>query len=179
MTIAISVPTVNIDKVRIRLARNYDLAAMEWNGEFSKYRRIYATAYDRMKRLLGLIWLADYSPYGVIGQAMVDFKGKGLELTEQGAPAAYLHGFRIKPQFRHAYVGTRMLRHIEADLVTRKFEVLTLTVGKENYPAQLLYSSAGYHITGEDPGRWSYIDNFGRKQEVVEPAYVMRKKLAP
>jgi len=176
MTLELKIPPVKIEKVKVRLAREYDLAAMEWNGEFSKFRRIYAQCYEKMKKLLGLIWVVEYQPYGVIGQALVNFSGQRLELAD-GKTRAYLHGFRVKPAFRHAGIGSLLLRTIESDLRARKFRVLTLTVTRENYAAQRLYQTNGFQIIAEDDGIWSYIDQFGNLQEMNEPAYLMTKQL--
>ncbi|HMN14298.1 MAG TPA: GNAT family N-acetyltransferase [Bellilinea sp.] len=177
MSFSLIVPSVKIEKVKIRLAREYDLAAMEWNGEFSKFRKIYARCFEQMKKLRGLIWVAEYQPYGIIGQALVNFTGQRTDWAD-GKNRAYLHGFRVKPQFRHAGIGSLLLRTLEADLRSRGFSAITLTVARDNYAAQRLYQSNHYEIKGEEPGNWSYTDQYGNYQEVHEPAYLMSKDLS-
>jgi ribosomal protein S18 acetylase RimI-like enzyme len=70
-----------------------------------------------------------------------------------------------------------MMQVIESDLRRRGYSCVTLNVGQENHAARRLYERLGYRVVGDDPGRWHYIDDKGRQQQVVEPAWRMEKQL--
>ena len=92
---------------------------------------------------------------------------------------AYIFGFRIKPQYRNLGLGTRMMQVVEDDLWRRGYREVCLNVSQENLGALRLYGRLGYHVVSAEPGRWSYIDDQGRQQEVHEPAWRMEKALQP
>ena len=69
------------------------------------------------------------------------------------------------------------MRTIEEDLRKRGFHQVTLNVGQDNLEAQRFYDRLGYIIVGSDPGRWTYIDDKGKRRDVVEPAWRMIKDL--
>jgi len=74
-------------------------------------------------------------------------------------------------------VGSSLLQAAEYDLVLRKFQVLTLNVGRQNSNARRFYERHHYLVVSAEPGKWSYIDHLGRRQEVNEPAWRMQKEL--
>ncbi len=51
-----------------------------------------------------------------------------------------MYAFRIRPPFRGAGLGTRMMQVMEDDLLHRGYNSITLNVGKTNYTARRLYS---------------------------------------
>jgi ribosomal protein S18 acetylase RimI-like enzyme len=70
-----------------------------------------------------------------------------------------------------------MLKIAENDLILRGYKIVNLNVGQDNERARLLYERLGYKVIGSDPGRWSYYDQHGRRQDVNEPAWRMQKEL--
>jgi len=65
----------------------------------------------------------------------------------------------------------------EKDLRHKGFRVVTLNVAKTNQAARRFYERLGYTVVGDDPGRWSYIDQYGERQDVHEPAWRMEKEV--
>jgi ribosomal protein S18 acetylase RimI-like enzyme len=66
---------------------------------------------------------------------------------------------------------------VEDDLRTRGFRQVTLNVGQDNRDARRFYDRLGYTVVGADPGRWSYIDDKGKRRDMHEPAWRMVKDL--
>jgi len=165
-----------MNQVLIRQANKEDLPALEWNGEYAHFRRLYADTYAMVEQARAIIWIAELDGKGLIGQCFVSLKGNRPELAD-GVLRAYIYGFRIQPQYRNQGLGTRMMHTIEDDLRKRGFCQVTLNVGQENLDARRFYNRLGYLITGTEPGRWSYIDDKGKRQDVIEPAWRMVKNL--
>lgn len=166
------------DPVIIRPITAADLPALEWNGEYARFRKIYADAYDRFLRGLTLIYVADLPGVGVIGQVFVQLICDRLELAD-GVDRAYLYSFRILPAYRGRGLGTLMMNRVEEELTRRNFSWVTLNVAKDNPGAQRLYQRRGYQVVAHEPGRWFYPDENGVWQVVDEPAWRMEKQLTP
>lgn len=164
------------DEVRVRLIREEDLPALEWDGEFTHFRRLYADAYRRVVRGLSLMWVADLPNNEIIGQVFIQFNCDRPELCN-GIDRAYLYSFRVRPDYRSKGVGSKIMDVVERDLVLRGFHYLTLNVARDNYRAYELYLRRGFHVVAPEPGRWSYIDDQGKLREVLEPAWRMEKNL--
>jgi ribosomal protein S18 acetylase RimI-like enzyme len=169
-------PAAWLHLLSIRQGKRADLPALEWEGEYVHFRRIFAEAYQSVDNRQAIIWLADLQGIGLIGQLFVSLKGNNLELAD-GSSRAYIYGFRVRPAFQNCGVGTRLMHTVEDDLVKRGFQWITLNVGRDNYRARHLYERLGYHVVKADPGNWSYIDHLGRRQDVREPAWRMEKKI--
>lgn len=160
----------------IRTGKQDDLPALEWQGEYAHYRRLFADAYQQIEQGRALLWLAELPSAGLIGQLFVTLNSFRTDLAD-GVSRAYLFGFRIRPPYRRMGIGTAMLRVVEADLLDRGFRQLLLNVGQENSAALSFYEYLGYRVIGPDPGRWSYIDDQGQRVSVAEPAWRMLKDL--
>ncbi len=62
-------------QVIIRYASHQDLPALEWEGEFTHFRHVFAEAY-RLKELGEvIIWVADLPEFGLIGQLFIQLYG--------------------------------------------------------------------------------------------------------
>jgi ribosomal protein S18 acetylase RimI-like enzyme len=164
-------------RVRIRPLMEADLPALEWEGEYTRYRRLYADAYLRAQQGRAVLWVADLAGVGVIGQLFVQLTTDRQELAD-GKQRAYIYAFRIRPAYRNSGLGTRMLRKAEADLRRRGFRYATLNVAKDNSRALNLYRRMGYRILASEAGRWSYPDENGEWHAVEEPAWRMEKVLS-
>lgn len=165
-----------MNPVCIRQANRDDLVNLEWNGEYTHFRRLYADTYMMVEQGKAIIWIAERDGSGLIGQCFVSLKGSRPELAD-GSLRAYIYGFRVQQQFRNQGIGTQIMHIIEEDLKTRGFRQVTLNVGQENPDARRFYDRLGYIVIGEDPGRWSYIDDKGKRRDMHEPAWRMIKDL--
>lgn len=165
-----------IDQVNIRTATEEDLPGMEWEGEFTRFRRLYKTAYERSLSGLTVLWVADLPGQGLIGQVFIQLNCDRPELAD-GRQRAYLYGFRVRSDFRNCGLGTRLMQIVEQDLIQRGFSRLTLNVAKENQAAMRLYNRFGFLIVAFEPGYWSFEDHNGDWQSMHEPAWRMEKAL--
>ena len=166
-----------LSRVIVRLAKKEDLSSLEWEGEFTHFRRVYADAYRRSEQGLGLIWVAILPEVGLIGQVFIQFICDRHDLAD-GKQRAYLYSFRVRPEYRGHGVGKRVLQVVEDDLRLRGFHYLTLNVAKDNPRAQELYARCGYARVAHEPGVWSYPDENGKWHTVEEPAWRMVKELS-
>jgi ribosomal protein S18 acetylase RimI-like enzyme len=163
-------------EVLIRAATLEDLPALEWDGEFAHFRRLYQDVYQSARRGEAVLWVVEVPGVGVVGQVFVQLNSARMELAN-GSTRAYVYGFRIQPAYRSQGIGTRLLQSVEADLTRRGFRRVVLNVSRENHSARRLYERLGYRVVAAEPGRWSYLDQFGYRQEVNEPAWRMEKSL--
>lgn len=165
-----------VSQVTIRLLRENDLPALEWEGEYRHFRRLYREIYQSAVQGKAVLWVAEIEAVGIIGQVFVQLVSGRKELAD-GYRRAYVYGFRVRPEYRNCGIGGRLLQILEADLAKNSFLWVTLNVGKDNPRAQRFYERHGYRIVGDEPGRWSYLDDQGRRHEVHEPAWRMEKSL--
>lgn len=160
----------------IRHGKQADLPALEWGGEYTHFRQLFADAYQQVEMGRAILWIAETPEAGLIGQLFVSLNSYRIDLAD-GVTRAYLFGFRVRPTYRSLGVGTSMMHVVEADLVDRGFRQLTLNVGQDNPAGQVFYERLGYRVVSPDPGRWSYLDNRGQRINVHEPAWRMIKDL--
>ncbi len=165
-----------METVIFRNVRKEDLPALEWDGEFSHFRRVYAEAYERAQQGYSILWVADLPERGIIAQVFIQLICNRKELAD-GINRAYLYSFRVHHDFRNQGLGSRMVRHVEEDLLRRGYQWLTLNVAKDNLDALRLYLRLGFHIVAAEPGIWSYVDDKGFRRTVEEPAWRMEKRL--
>ena len=59
------------DEIQIRQVREDDLPGLEWEGEFTHFRRLYAEAFRRAQRGMSILWLADLPGKIIVGQVFV------------------------------------------------------------------------------------------------------------
>jgi ribosomal protein S18 acetylase RimI-like enzyme len=162
--------------VTIRHATRTDLLALEWNGEYAHYRRLYRDIYRSSLKGEAVLWVAELKGVGIIGQLFVQLISVRRDLAD-GHQRAYIYGFRVMPAYRGHGLGTRMMSVAEADLARRGFRWVVLNVGRDNLEARQLYERLGYRVVAAEPGRWSYLDDQGVMREVNEPAWRMEKEL--
>ncbi len=160
----------------IRQAKRDDLTDLEWDGEYTHFRRLYADTFNMVEQGNALIWIACLDGKGLIAQCFVSLKGSRPELAD-GISRAYIYGFRVKPEHRNQGIGSMIMHTMEDDLWQRGFRQVTLNVGKDNHAARRFYDRLGYCVVGSDPGRWSYIDDKGKRRDMLEPAWRMIKNI--
>ena len=166
---------MNTDLI-VRIGKQDDLPALEWGGEYTHFRRLFADAYQQAEQGRAILWIAELPHMGLVGQLFVSLNSHRIDLAD-GVTRAYLFGFRVVPAYRSLGIGTCMMHIVEADLIDRGFRELTLNVGQENSAARIFYERLGYRIVGPDPGRWSYLDHQGQRVDVHEPAWRMIKDI--
>ena len=165
------------EKIQIRQVTREDLPALEWEGEYRHFRRLFADAYHRAERGEAVLWIAELPEVGVIGQLFVQIGNHRNNSSENGGGKAYIYGFRVRAQYRDHGIGSRLLETAEADLASRGFHRVALNVGRDNNDARRLYERFGYRVVAPEPGIWSYVDHRGRRQYVQEPAWRMEKDI--
>ena len=163
-------------ELTIRQLTKADLPALEWDGEFQKYRRMYARLYRDTRAGRVLMWVVENPQGEFVGQVFVMLVSSELD-TADGKNCAYVFAFRVKTKWRNQGIGQHLMRFVETDLRERGFKVVTLNVAKENLGAIRLYRGLGYSVTGSRPGVWSYKDHEGKIRQVNKPSWRMVKEL--
>jgi ribosomal protein S18 acetylase RimI-like enzyme len=165
-----------VSRIIIRPLEEEDLPALEWDGEYTHFRRIFQDAYNRQRRGFSVLWVAELPEIGIIGQVFIQLISDRHELAD-GLYRAYLFSFRVKPAYRNAGLGGKMLATLEADLKKRHFHYITLNVAKTNQRARQLYERHGFRVIAHEPGCWTYVDHEGIPHRVEEPAWRMEKTI--
>lgn len=165
-----------LSEVVLRPIQKKDLPALEWDGEYKHFRRVYLEVFRRMRSGLAIMWAADLPAEGIIGQVFVQYSSAKQELAD-GENRAYVHSFRVKHSFRGTGLGSKLMHVVETDLIKRGFKQVTLNVSYTNPGARRLYIHLGYRVVGPDPGIWSYHDDRGVLQQVNDPGWRMQKRL--
>lgn len=165
-----------LSKVIVRPIQRKDLLALEWDGEYNHFRRVYLEVFRRMRSGLAIMWAADLPEEGIIGQVFVQYSSSRQELAD-GQNRAYVHSFRVKRPYRGAGLGSKLMNVAETGLIQRGYKYVTLNVSHTNPGARHLYSRLGYRVVGPDPGIWSYHDDRGVLQQVNDPGWRMQKRL--
>ncbi|MCJ7512256.1 MAG: GNAT family N-acetyltransferase [Anaerolineales bacterium] len=167
--------SIELTSLTIRTGSEPDLPALEWDGEYRHFRRVYRRAMEEARRGARVLLLAEVEDM-VVGQLFVQFRGTDLS-GEQRGRFGYLHAFRVRPPYRNRGIGTRLVSEAEAVLQQRGYWRALIAVAIGNKPALALYQRLGYAITGRDRGEWSYSDHLGKVCHVHEPSYVLEKPL--
>lgn len=161
----------------IRALEESDLPALEWDGQYLSFRRLFRQAYEDMCSGTRLLLVLSHKPgLEIIGQLFIQWNSSDRRLAD-GLSRGYFYALRVKPQFRGRGLGTRLIDTGENILRNRKMDTASIGVEKTNLRARALYERLGYTIIGEDPGRWSYTDHQGREIEISEPAWLLEKRL--
>lgn len=165
-----------VERIKIRNLRRGDLPALEWEGEYIHFRRIFQSAFRSANEGASVLWIAELPGSGLVGQLFVQLYSSRPELAD-GNLRAYIYGFRIRPAYRGQGIGTRMMETAEEDLSRRGFSCVTLNVARDNPDARRLYERLGYRVVADEPGIWSYFDHEGIQHHVNEPSWRMEKPL--
>lgn len=163
--------------ITIRKVTEQDLTALEMDGMFTHFRRVYLRALEEQKQGVRLLLIAE-SSHGVVGRLFILFRSTDKRIAD-GKERAYLYSFFVHPNYRCEGLGTLMMEHIENLLQEHGISFVTLAVAKDNAGALRLYQRLKYDILRESSGQWDYIDHEGKKQQVNEPCYILGKQLSP
>jgi len=160
---------------RIRELQKHDLPALEWDGVYQRYRRLYQLAWREAVRGRNLLLVAEVEQT-IVGQIFVQLNGHPADplLKEH---TGYLYSFRVKPAFRNQGIGTKLVWTAEQRLLEQGFTRVIISVARDNFHAQRLYKRLGFTHLIDDPGQWFYIDDRGQLRFVDEPAYLFHKDL--
>jgi ribosomal protein S18 acetylase RimI-like enzyme len=165
-----------IDQVVTRRVVEEDLPALEWNGQYKHFRRLFRQAFNRAQQGGSILWIAELPQAAIVGQVFVQLFSHRKDLAD-GETRAYVYAFRVRPEFRGEGIGTTLMETAEEDLRQRGFQLVSLNVARNNQDARRLYERLGYRVVAPEPGIWSYIDHRGRRRQVEEPAWRMEKEL--
>ena len=160
----------------IRPLEKRDLPALEWDGEYIHFRNIFIDLMKKIEKGTAKAWVAVTHDSYMVGQVFLQLASDRTELAD-GWNRAYLYSFRIKPEYRNLGLGTKMLDVLENCLLDLNYSRLTLNVARENKDAIRLYQRLGFSIVAEEPGIWSYPDQYNIWRTVHEPSWRMEKSL--
>lgn len=166
---------LEIAGLQIREATEFDLSALEWDGEYIHFRRVYQEAMKEVKKGRRVIFIAEADTEH-IGQIFVNLFSTWRNAV-LGLRTGYLHSFRVKPAYRNRGVGRMLIQTAENFLISRDFQRVVISVARNNYGALRLYQQLGYEIFCDDPGRWSFLNHLNQIQHVAEPALILQKSL--
>lgn len=159
----------------IRTANERDLPAMEWDGEYRRFRRLYQTALAEAEMGRRVILVAEVEG-SMAGQIFIQL-GTSMPILSDGPSTGYLYAFRVRPPYRDRGIGTRLIQVAESETRGRSYRYAAISAAKDNPRAWTLYERLGYGVVGEDPGEWSYVDDQGQLRSIREPAYILEKRL--
>ena len=77
-------------EVQCRYLVHADLPALEWNGEYTHFRRLYQDAFESAQHGHALLWVVEVQGAGLIGQAFVQLSSSRRELAD-GVTKAYVN----------------------------------------------------------------------------------------
>ena len=173
---ALDVPALAITvQIRFRAALADDLPKLEWHGEYTHYRDLFARAYVEQQLGRRLMLIADKGGFP-IGYIFVQYTSIPV-LDEEVGTRSYLYSLRVMEMFRGHGIGTRLIGEAEQVLRLRGARWATIAVAKDNVPALRLYERLGYQIFSDDPGIWSYRDHCGQTRTVYEPCWLLQKEI--
>ena len=163
--------------VTIRYMTEEDLPALEWGGEYSRYRRIYKEVFRNFLRGISLPYVAVDPRAGVIGQVFLTRKDPNPDLN---IPSRYffLSSFRVKPQYRGRGLGSRLLETCEKDVLANHLRDIYLNCAESNQRARGFYEQHGFRIVRVDSGPWSFVNDEGLLISEKQTAYLMKKGLS-
>jgi ribosomal protein S18 acetylase RimI-like enzyme len=165
------------DKILIRLLREEDLPALEWEGEYTHFRNLYRRTYEEMLEGVRLMMVAVQAATGeMVGQVFLQYSSGDPRFAD-GRTRGYIYALRVKPAYQNRGIGAHLIQQAEANLRHRGMRVATIGVAKANAAARRLYERLGYRVLGEDAGRWTYLDERGNLREVDEPSWLMERSL--
>ena len=162
--------------ITLRTATPDDLPKLEWYGQYAHFRNLFHRAFHEQQRGKRCMLLADSNNFP-IGHIFIQF----LEpdpTREHPDGRGYLYAFRVMEMFRGYGIGTQLLLAAENLIRQRDLTWATIAVAKENRRAQQLYERLGYQVTGDDEGRWQYLDHQGKIRQVHEPCWLLRKQVS-
>ena len=87
----------------------------------------------------------------------------------------YVYAVATLQSFRRRGISTGLLDAAHAWM--RQHGIAASVLAPADRDLINFYQKRGYQVVGAEPGNWSYIDHLGKKREVHEPAWRMRKRI--
>ena len=165
-----------LDRVVIRLIREADLPELEWDGEYSRYRKVYREVYRNFEKGLSLPFVAETPEDGIVGQVFLTRKEPNPSYTSRSR-YFFLSSFRIKPAFRDQGLGGRLMDVCFREVRSHRLRDIFLNCARENNRARRCYEKHGFRVIRLDEGNWTYVNDEGLVVTEMQSAYVMRKTL--
>ena len=166
---------VDVEQVVIRPVREEDLPALEWDGFYRKYRKVFRQSFNDAERGQRILLMAAAGAE-MVGQVFIQLSSSEARYAD-GAVRGYLYALRVRSPWQGLGVGSRLIAAAEAALLGLGFSVAVIAAGKDNPRAYQLYQRLGYRAFAEDPGLWYFTDVNGVRQVMEEPCWVMEKQL--
>jgi len=157
-------------RVEFRLAREDDLAALEWFGEFSSQRELIADAFARQQRGELLMLLATIGGFPV-GQIWIDL------VRRQHEQVGILYALRVFFFLRGSGIGRVLVRAAEMELRKRGFTTAEIGAEKDNPRARALYERLGYTVNSERSDPLAYRTPDGRWVETTVDQWILTRNL--
>jgi len=164
---------IDEQKVVIRPIREGELLALEWEGAYTRFRKVFQQTYEDVVRGQRIMLVALIGSQ-IVGQVFVQLSSTERRYAD-GYSRGYLYSLRVRPEWQARGIGTRLVKAAEASLRARGFTTAVIAAGKEKPRARQLYERLGYGVFADDPGVWYFQDVNGVQQSVNEPCWVMQK----
>jgi ribosomal protein S18 acetylase RimI-like enzyme len=165
--------TEGFEDYHIRQATFDDLPALEWDGEYRRYRRLYEQSMKDAERGRRILLVAE-ADRRLIGQIFIQLSTIPAD-PDRTPGTGYLYSFRVRQSHRNMGLGASLVQKAEDILGGIGFTRVLIGVAKENAGARRLYERLGYQVLTDDPGVWSYIDDNDEIQAIAEPTLIMEK----
>ncbi|MBR6088910.1 MAG: GNAT family N-acetyltransferase [Anaerolineaceae bacterium] len=166
-----------LSTVRIRLLREEDLPALEWDGEYRRYRRIYREVYRNSQKGLSVPLVAETAEDGLVGQVFLSQKDPNPYYNPVSR-YYFLSSFRVKPQFRDHGLGSLLLQACEKQTRLHHLRDIFLNCAMENNRARWFYEEHGFRVVRVDESDWSFVDDEGFVITEHQNACLMKKTLS-
>lgn len=155
--------------ITIRPYRREDMAALDWNGEYSDERERTEVALLEAEAGDQTMLVAEAGGYP-IAQIWINWTR-----TPDGG---FIRGLRVFPFLRNAGLGRRLMAIAEQSIRERGCAVAELIVMPDNPDARRLYERLGYVLVYEGPHTWRRTNPDGSVTErTSEKIWRMRKEL--
>lgn len=161
--------------ITIRPATHQHITRLEWHGQFRHLRNLFRHSYREQQAGRRLLLIAAVDEYPV-GRLFLQWVSSNPTLAD-GRTRAYLYSFQVHEMLQGRGIGTALLQEAESRIQARHYRQILIAVAKDNPRAQMLYQRFGYRVIRDDPGEWDYVDHNGVTRHVVEPCWIMEKRL--
>ena len=165
-----------LDQVNIRLLREEDLPALEWDGEYTRYRKIYQEVYRNLARGISFPYVAETAEDGIIGQVFLTRKDPNPAYAGR-MRYFFLSSFRIKEPFRDRGLGNRLMEICFRQTREQRLRDIFLNCASDNVRARKKKKKHGFRIVRFDEGNWTYVNHEGLVVSEKQSAYLMRRTL--
>lgn len=159
----------------IRPGNEADLPALEWEGEYRRYRGVYRAALEEARKGHRALLVAEVEG-AVVGQIFLHFKSP-FPIPGTNGDVGYLYAFRVRPEQRGKGIGRALLHAAEDRLRKAGSAWAVIAVAQDNWEARRLYERLGYTWLTDDPGEWAFTDDRGVERYIREPAHLLSKGL--